>query len=304
MKGGNAASFGLFGIFGFPLGHTLSPAMQETAFRAAGIKAYYLPFEVTPGEFDRLMKGRRKMLLDGFNVTVPYKETVFRLLDRLSPEARAIGAVNTAVRRGNRWWGFNTDASGFLASLKREGKFNARGKNILILGAGGSARAVAYALGRAGARRIIIANRTPERAERIVKRFRNFFPKTKFVGTPISSSSHPSRFPTGEEVGGEGEGLIDLVVNATSIGLKPGDRLLVSPADFPNRKTLFMDLIYNPRETRFLRAARRSGHRTLNGLGMLVYQGAEAFRLWTGRRAPVDVMQKAVKAVLARQRSK
>ena len=272
MKG---QSFRLYGIFGFPLTHTLSPAMQEAAFRALGWKAFYLPFEVRPGEFRRLMHGAKDLLLDGFNVTVPYKEEVLRYLDGLSPAARAIGAVNTVVRKGSKWAGFNTDETGFILSLESGGKFHPRGKEVLILGAGGSARAVAYGLARKGARRITIVNRTAARAKKIVSEYKRLFPKTEW-----------------ECRAGETQE-IDLVVNATSVGLKPGAPSLILPRDFP-KKAFFVDLIYNPSETPFLRLARKTGHRTLNGLGMLVCQGAEAFRLWTSRKAPVEVMRRAI----------
>jgi len=276
--------------------------MQEAAFRAVGRKAFYLPFEVRQGEFFRLLRNRRKLLLDGFNVTVPYKENVLRLLDRMSPRARAIGAVNTVVRKGKQWIGYNTDETGFIASLEKEGKFQARGKRALILGAGGSARAVAHGLARRGVRQITIANRTVSRARKVINRFRRLFPNVEFVGARLPAGEaglpRPGRgnnpAPTDKFYGG-----IDLVVNATSIGLRRGEPALVNPSNFP-KKTLFFDLIYNPSETAFLRSAKKSGHRTLNGLGMLLYQGAEAFRFWTGRRAPIGVMRRALEDGLHR----
>ena len=254
--------------------------MQEAAFRSLGVKAFYLPFEVEPEKFHSLMRRREDLLLDGFNVTVPYKEKVSCYLDRLSPSAQAMGAVNTVVRKGKSWVGFNTDETGFVASLEHEGKFQPRGKEVLIFGAGGSARAVAYGLARRGAKRIAIVNRTASRAKKIISQYQKLFPRVKWVGTL------------------EGIESADLVVNATSVGLKQSDPSLVSPKDFP-KKTFFVDLIYNPPETKFLRLARKSGHRVLNGLGMLVYQGAEAFRLWTGKKAPVEIMRQAVQKVIA-----
>ena len=294
--------FKLYGIFGFPLGHTLSPAMQEAAFKAVGIKAFYLPFEVRPAEFRRLVRNRRRLLLDGFNVTVPYKERALGL-DRVSPEARAIGAVNTVVKRKNRWLGFNTDAAGFIAALEKDGKFRVRGKRVLVLGAGGSARAVIYALAKRGAKQILVANRTVSRARKIIRDFKEMFPRIQFsvqsLRAPRSGAkqSHPKRLlrPAAFSGSSRNDGLgVDLVVNATSVGLKPGDRAMIQPKLFP-RKTLFVDLIYRPAETRLLKLARKSGRRTMNGLGMLLYQGAEAFRLWTGKKAPVGVMRKALR---------
>jgi len=258
--------------------------MQEAAFQAVGLKAFYLPFEVSAPEFRRLMRGRRRLSLDGFNVTVPYKETVLPYLDGLNSSARAIGAVNTVVRKGGRWIGFNTDQDGFIRSLEEEARFRIRGKRVLILGAGGSARAIAYALASRGAGSITIANRTPARGRRIVSHYRRLFPRMDWKSISL------------KEGGQKGEA--DLVVNATSIGLKPGDPALIRSDRFP-KKTFFADLVYKPEETAFLRQARKSGHRTMNGIGMLIHQGAEAFRLWTGKRAPLKVMRS-----VARQYSK
>jgi len=283
--------FQLYGIFGFPLGHTLSPAMQETAFKALGLKAFYLPFEVRPEEFRRVMRGARRLLLDGFNVTVPYKGSVVPYLHP-TREARAIGAVNTVYRKNGGWVGANTDLYGFLTSLRQEGKFSPRGRKILILGAGGSARAAVYGLAKEGAREIRIANRHPDRAGKMVRDFQPLFRRTLFQALSLKKKDLVR--------GLEGA---DLVVNATPMGLKPADGSPVPAALVPRRSAgkhlLFFDLIYH-RPTRFLKVAKQKGHRTVTGLGMLVYQGAEAFRLWTGKKAPVEVMRAAVKDVIAR----
>ncbi len=284
----NKPAFGFYGIFGFPLAHTLSPVMQEAAFKSAGVKAFYLPFEVRPGEFLALLKKRRHLLLDGFNVTVPYKETVLSCLDGIDSTAKAIGAVNTVVQKNGRWIGFNTDAAGFTLSLEKEIRFRIRGKRILILGAGGSARAVAYGLAKRGVRSITIVNRTPARAKKIVKDFRKLFPRVAWV---VLKSENGSQ--------GLSPGIVpDLVVNATSVGLRGGDRPLIRANSFP-KKTVFADVIYKPVETALLRSARRSGHRTLNGTGMLLYQGAAAFRLWTKKEAPIKVMRTELKRALS-----
>lgn len=283
-------AFRLYGIFGFPLGHTLSPVMQEAAFRTLGWKAFYLPFEVREDEFRRLMLKRRDLLLDGFNVTVPYKGTVLDYLKgRLTPEARAIKAVNTVYRKNGRWIGANTDLRGFLISLDKEGRFDPRGKKILLLGAGGAARAVAYGLGQKRAKKVWILNREKfrERRKSICRDFKKIFPKTLFVGSRLSRENLSAAFNE-----------VQLVVNATSTGVFYETRRFIDPRWMPRarkgREILFMDLVYH-RVTPFLKDAKRKGHRILNGVGMLVYQGAEAFRLWTGKEAPVKVMEKAVK---------
>lgn len=284
-------SFKLYGIFGFPLRHTLSPVMQEAAFRARGLKAFFLPFEVSRSAFRRLLRNRARLVLDGFNVTVPHKEIAWELLrPRLTPDARAIGAVNVAFRRKGQWFGANTDCSGFLLSLQKEGKFNPRGKRILVLGAGGAARAVVYGLARRGAHEIRIVNRPRFRArrEKLIRDFRKIFPRTLFAGLSLSRTDLR-----------EGIKDVRLVVNATSVGVKHETKQLI-PNDLIPRagggnRLLFFDLVYH-QGTRFLKAAKRKGHRTLGGIGMLVFQGAEAFRLWTGHRAPIEVMRSALTA--------
>ena len=287
------SAFKLYGIFGFPLGHTLSPVMQEAAFQALGLKAFYLPFEVRPEEFRRLTRRLGALLLDGFNVTVPYKEEMMDCLGALTREARGIGAVNTVYRQNGRWIGTNTDLYGFLASLQSEGKFSPRGKKILVLGAGGSARAAVYGLAREGAREIRIANRRPARAKALIRDFKPLFRRALFKRLTLKKKDLAQ--------GLEG---IDLVVNATLVGLKPSDRAILPASLIPRSRgsqgrLLFFDFVYH-RETPFLKGAKKRGHRTLSGGEMLVHQGTEAFRLWTGRKAPVEVMRAAFRQALAR----
>ncbi len=283
----NFVGFKLYGIFGKPLSHTLSPAMQEAAFTALDLKAYYLALELGPASFKKVMRGLDRLALDGFNVTVPYKETVLSHLDGLTPKAVAVGAVNTVFRKGKRWTGANTDVSGFLTTLQKEGKFRPRGKTVLILGAGGSARAAAYGLAKTGAREIQVANRHEARARKMIRDFKRLFPRTRFESVPL----HGRGFITVLE-------RAHLVVNATSVGLKSADSSLIPASRIPKaaggRRKLFFDLVYRPAKTRFLKSAARRGHKTLNGLGMLLYQGARAFELWTGKKAPVAVMRRAL----------
>ena len=282
-----AADFKLYGIFGKPLSHTLSPAMQEAAFQALGLKAYYLALELGPVSFRKVMRGRKRLTLDGFNITVPYKGTVLPYLDTLTPEARAIGAVNTVFCRGRRWTGANTDVSGFLASLHKEGRFAPRGRNVLILGAGGSARAAAYGLAKKGAREIWIANRHKTRAKTIIRDFRRIFPRTRFESLTLHGRNGVKVLER-----------VSLVINATSVGLKRSDPSLIPAGWIPRaaggRRKLFFDFIYRPAKTRFLKSAAQRRHKTMNGLGMLLHQGARAFELWTGKKAPVAAMRKAL----------
>lgn len=273
----------LYGIFGFPLGHTLSPLIHEAAFRALGIKALYLPLEMDHGNFLRLCRDLKNLLLEGFNVTVPYKETIIPHLDRSDVDAQAVGAVNTVKKVGRRLYGYNTDVYGFLSALKECGRFKAYGRTALILGAGGAARAVCYALAKARAKKIIVANRHGLRARRLRDHCRRRFPRTCFEAVPLDLSCLK-----------EGLRGSDLLVNATTVGLKKNDPLLIPLRIMPKKELLVFDLIYNPGETKLLKAAKRKGLRTLNGLAMLFYQAVRSFEIWTGRRAPCQVMWKAL----------
>lgn len=272
----------MYGIFGYPLGHTVSPAIQNRAFDCYELKSIYFAFERPPARFRFLMRNLKSLLLDGFNVTVPFKEIVIPYLDRLSPEAEAVGAVNTVKKEKNRWVGYNTDLDGFRAGLSAV-HFKPRAKSAVVLGAGGSARAASFALARSGMRQITIANRTRSRAQNLVNRFRTIFPKTEWTVTGLS----------GKKLG-EVLSQTDLLVNATQVGLKKNDRPLIPEKLFPRHKILVYDLIYKPRRTELLRRARALGHRILNGETMLLYQGVKAFELWTSKRAPIRQMGKAL----------
>ena len=293
--------FKLYGIFGYPLSHTLSPAMHEAAFQKLRIDANYMVLELVPAAFKKLMAQSSGFSLSGFNVTVPYKEIVMNYLDSVRPEARAIGAVNTVFKQGKRWVGTNTDMEGFLMALMKDGGFRPLGKKAVILGAGGAARAVVYGLSKKGVREILIADCFPQKARKIANAMRKIFKKVDY---------HAVTAGTGEVK--EALQKADVIINATPLGLKSQDPLVVPGAWIPRAgKTkrsshgrvsqkagrgskFFMDLIYNPPVTPFLRMAKRKGHKTLNGLGMLLYQGARALEYWTGRKAPVSVMRQAL----------
>lgn len=274
---------------GWPVEHSLSPPMHNAAFDALRLNWRYVPCAVAPEHVGAALVGLRALGFAGANVTVPHKQAVIPYLDSLSDAARAIGAVNTiVVGADGALHGDNTDAAGFLASL-READCDPRGARVVLLGAGGAARAVAYALARAGASQISLWNRTPARARAIVDDLHPLFPHVVFV-------AHP--FPA--DLGAFDAGA-DLIVNCTPVGMWPhGDaspwpHALPLPAD-----CLIVDLIYRPQETLFLRQARAAGARGLNGVGMLVHQGAAAFRRWTGIEPPVEVMREALLAALAR----
>jgi len=284
------SAFELYGIFGRPLGHTLSPGMQEAAFRAIGCKAFYLPFELSQGEYLKVLKNLPRLILDGFNVTVPYKEVTAQELKHKTAEARAVGAVNTVYRQGRQWIGTNTDVEGFCRALQREGGFQIQAKHCVVLGAGGAARAAVYGLARGKAASVVVVNRSLERAMKLVSDFQPLFKKTDLRAVKSTSENVIASIRGAQ-----------LVVNATSLGMKKGDPEVLKPAWIPaagKQPKLFYDLIYRPAETSFLKQARKKKHRTLNGMMMLVYQGAKAFECWTGKKAPEARMRQALESAL------
>lgn len=281
------------GILGDPVEHSFSPAMHNAAFRAAGLDYVYVPFPVKPADLGRAVEAVRALGLAGVNVTIPHKEAVLPLLDELSNEAGLIGAVNTIVNRGGRLLGDNTDGRGFLRSLRESAGCDPAGRTALVLGAGGAARAVAVQLALAGAARLLLANRSRARSAELA-----LFIKEK-TGTEAEIIGWPAG--EGETLPGEILQSADLVVQATSLGMSPAIAT-APPLPFGQFRPgqFACDLVYNPAETRFLREAARAGAAVVDGLGMLLYQGALAFELWTGAAAPVEVMRKALEEVLNR----
>jgi len=286
MRAAGDSELKVYGIFGYPLGHTVSPAIQNCAFDYYRLKSVYFAFERSPARFRFLMRNLKSLLVDGFNVTIPFKEFVIPYLDRLKPQAKNIGAVNTVKKEKDRWTGYNTDVHGFLAGLD-EAHFKSKGKAAVILGAGGSARAASFALAERGIGRVAIANRTPSRAKRLASRFRQLFPKIRWEYSGLRGN-HFGRVLS----------QTDLIVNATGVGLKKTDPPLIPKKSFPKRRILVYDLIYRPRRTALLNLADRLGHRILNGETMLLHQGAKAFEIWTGKPAPIRAMKKALQDAL------
>jgi len=271
----------LVGLIGYPVEHSLSPAMHNSAFAALSLNWCYVPLPVLPERLGEAVAGLRAMSFVGANVTVPHKEAVMSYLDHVTPEAQAIGAVNTLVMCEGRSIGHNTDWQGFLTALG-EGGFDPHGKRVVVLGAGGAARAVVYALAQAGAQ-VAVLNRTLARAQALVQGFSSLFP------------SLPLTLQTLKEQTAEAH----LLVNATPIGTWPEVDKSIWPEDlaFPGHLTVF-DLVYNPRQTKLMRQARAAGAKVIGGLGMLVHQGAAAFELWTGEKAPVETMYEAASRTL------
>jgi shikimate dehydrogenase len=267
--------------------------MQNAALAEMGLDGVYLAFEVRPEQLDTALRGLAALGAGGVNLTIPFKESVLPLLDRLSPEARQIGAVNTVRFENGRMEGYNTDAPGFLASL-RDGGIEPAGKRCLILGAGGSARAVAVALSGAGAR-LMLANRTHERALELARILKEESGAgAHAVGgcvevVPMAGTSLERAMAAA-----------DLLVNTTPVGMTPRtDAVPPVPLEALHPGLFVYDLIYNPAETRLLAAARQAGARGLNGVGMLAHQGALALEIWTGRPAPAATMERVLREALS-----
>ena len=271
------------GIVGYPLRHSVSPVFQQAAFDHLGIDAKYMAWETPPDAIAERMESLRDHCLLGANVTVPHKQAVVPFLDKVLQAAQDTGAVNTIVNEEGRLTGHNTDVTGFLRALQADAGFQAQGKRVLVFGAGGSARAVVYGLLKQGAGRVTIANRTVERAHRLIQT----------LGSPRNAEAAPLGMT-------ESSNGWDLIVNCTTLGMRhaPGEKETPLPSDAIPANSLVYDLVYNPEETPLLQAAAKAGARTLGGLPMLIYQGVEAFRLWTGREAPVEVMFKAARQAL------
>ncbi len=273
----------LLGIIGDPIGHSLSPAMQNAALSRLKIGASYRAFAVAPRDLAAFLKKDVAGLnLKGLNVTIPHKEAVLKYCKKISPEARAIGAINTLVVSPKGLVGYNTDAAGYLRSLTEDTGFRPSGKTVLVLGAGGAARAVLYALARAGADPIFISNRTPARARSLARYFRKIFPKTFFQAVSQDKASFTTLFSG-----------VDLVVNTTSVGMKGKGGFRLPLALLP-KTAVVSDLVYRPLMTTLLKAARRRKLRIHTGLGMLLHQGALSFKLWTGKMPDRRVMHRAL----------
>lgn len=270
------------GVFGHPVGHSLSPLMHNAAFAHLSLDFVYIPIDVAPERLSDALRGVVAFGMVGVNVTIPHKEHTAELVDEISDEARLMGAVNTVIHRDGRLFGDNTDGRGFLRPLNAEG-FHPLGKCALLVGAGGAARGVAIALAREGAH-LVIANRTASRAAELADTLNGIFG---------SGTAEVARYEGGElaRIAVESE----LLVNTSSVGMLGNpEKTLPIPEDSFHPGLFVYDLVYNPLETPLLATAKRRGCRTLGGVRMLVHQGALGFEAWTGRQAPVQVMESAV----------
>jgi shikimate dehydrogenase len=274
----------IVGVFGAPIAHTASPALHNAAFDALKMNWRYVAFHVEPRNLRSALHGARDMGIAGINLTVPHKVLALDCVDEIDAEARKLGAVNTVFIEKHRLHGFNTDGYGFVQAIKEDFNLSVRGKRVLVLGAGGAGRTIAVECALEGAARIIMANRTLARIAPIAHEIRA--KKTEFLPLPLVAEEIKRVIRD-----------VDLLVNATSVGLKPGDSLGLGADVFSPRLRVY-DTIYRPAETELLRVAESAGAKVANGLSMLLHQGARAFEIWTKRKAPLAVMRRALRAAI------
>jgi len=276
------------GVFGDPVAHSLSPQMQNAALKHCQIDMQYVRFQIAPDELREALKLIRDLKFVGVNLTVPHKIAALKLVDDLEESAKSIGAVN-AVKNNGKLHGLNTDGKGFARAIREEFVVDLRDLRVMILGAGGAARAIAMQCAKENCERLVIANRTLENGKNLADELRDFFAGPRVLGPvarlqAIAWDEAAFRFQIGN---------VDLIVNATPLGLNRSD-----PSPIPARllapHLMVYDTIYSERRTPFVSAAVEAGARGANGLSMLLHQGALAFEIWFGREAPLDVMRAAL----------
>lgn len=276
----------LLGVAGWPVEHSLSPVFQNAALRAAGLDYAYLAFGVPPERFEPAVRGLAALGAVGLNCTVPHKNAALALCDELSEEARLVGAANTLqFRADGSIYGTNTDVEGFRETLRHEGHFDLAGRTVVQFGAGGAGRALALAALRSEAASLVLINRTPEKAETLAADLMELYPDAQIMILSLLDDPVETTAVLAEA---------DLVVNATSLGLRESDPFPCAAAFLPPRSLVFDAAYTRQGPTAWLRAAAEVGCRTLDGLGMLVRQGAASFRLWTGVEPDLDAMFAAV----------
>jgi shikimate dehydrogenase len=281
------------GLIGHKLSHSISRQFQQAAFDHLGLDIRYEVWETDKDELPDVMEGLRDVSKLGANVTIPYKEAVLPLLDKVDKDARRIGAVNTIVKRDDKLVGYNTDASGFIRALEEEGEFVPQGKRVVLIGAGGAARAVSFALIDARVRSLVILNRSIERGRELAKDLEWDLRDSNIEVVALSWKDGR----TLTALSG-----CDLLVNCTSVGMTNSASEGKSPLSMAliPKRALVYDVVYNPVETPLIAAAKKVGARTQGGLPMLVYQGAASFELWTGKAAPIYIMMRAAKRALTK----
>jgi len=274
-------------IIGDPVEHSLSPVMHNAAFKELGLNLVYVAFTVTRNELKEAISSARSLGMRGLNVTMPHKNAVINYLDETDSTAKAIGAVNTILNDKGKLIGYNTDGIGAMRALKENG-ISPDGKKMLLLGAGGAAKAIAFQAAQE-VEELVILNRTSEKAEKLAELLRKKF-GNKVKGRTLSAEVLTKEMKT-----------TDILVNATSVGMHPDVNRSPVPSDLLRSGLCVMDIIYNPLETKLVTDANTVGAKVVLGIEMLLYQGAVAFEIWTNSPAPVEVMKEAALNKLTKQ---
>jgi shikimate dehydrogenase len=269
----------IVGVIGDPIEHSLSPRMHNAAFEYLRLDYVYLPFRVLEKDLKNAVKGAKAFNLKGFNVTIPHKVSIIKYLDEIDLTARRIGAVNTVVNEEGQLLGYNTDGLGALEALREEG-VDPKGKKILVIGAGGASRAITFQLANVCSK-LVILNRTRIRAVRLARELAILGSEVEGRGLTLKSLERCLNDS-------------DILINTSSVGMYPNVNGSPVPKEFIRKDLVVFDIVYNPLETSLLRYARSVGAKSVNGVGMLVNQGAIGFKMWTGYEAPRNVMRKAV----------
>ena len=265
-------------IIGDPVQHSLSPVIHNAAFNEVGLNLVYVAFNVGVTELKDAILGAKTLGIHGLNITMPHKHSVMNYLDKINMTAKNIGAVNTILNKNGILIGYNTDGAGAMLALKENGICTEE-KKLVLLGAGGAAKAIAYQAAQE-VEELVILNRTVEKAKQLAKILHSF--NAKVIGKMLSNNVLYKELTTA-----------NILVNATSVGMYPDNNNSPVPSDLLTSDLCVMDIIYNPLNTKLLNDAKCAGAKTITGVDMLIYQGAVAFEIWTKCTAPVEVMKKA-----------
>lgn len=280
---GVKATTNIYGIFGHPVKHSLSPDMHNSAFSELGLNSVYVAFDIEPENIGEATNAIRAMGIKGINITIPHKQTIIPFLDEVSPDATLTGAVNTVKNEEGKLLGFNTDVGGFLRAIREDLDFSPEDNTLFLIGAGGAARAVLSAFCMNGGAIVYIADILKDKAIELADQFKSNFENIKIETIAMED----------KDIVSEKFSEADILVNASPAGMDG-----VGSHDIPlaslKKSAVVYDLVYKPQNTKLLTDARELGHKASGGLTMLLYQGAESFEIWTGETAPVAVMKKAL----------
>lgn len=277
----------IYALLGHPVEHTASCAMHNAAFKALGINACYIALDVKPKYLKEALTSLTALNVAGVNVTIPHKQTCMKYLDKIDIQAKNIGAVNTIINKNGKLIGYNTDADGFIDSLKFDAVFSVKNKSIFIMGAGGAARAIAFSLAEKKPKVVYIQDIKDGLSSSLVRSIKKYYPKVNVIAISFKDKKKTENFLSE----------VNLFINATGVGLKKKDPLVID-VKFLNKRALVYDLIYNPKEPLLLKAAKKRGLKVLNGEGLLLYQGLRAFKIWTNKRPEVKLYKKALRSFL------